>query len=187
MPPAFARAAPITFTVRLTPFSWLTDDGDATDDESKAVTFTAYPSPLTRERTAILSREHEQAGGLKAWQDIHDSRNRLLERVREQVRAAAWPKGQPEAKTLKEQQEQDRLFRETWATLHTDERRQWAALNDMADTIAFLAAWPVVLVSPASWKALADMEAPPEIVSAIRGAYYDACEEGRKGKQKPSG
>ena len=181
------RAAALVFVVPLSPFTFLGPDGEPVDTEADALRLTCYPAPLLREQVQIRMREHEQAGGLKAWQDLTDTRDRLLDVVRAQVMKLAWPDGQPKAANHVEQQAQDEAFRQAWIRNESPQLRQWGELNAMHDRIAFLAAWPCLLVSPAEWKNLDERDLTPGVLLAIQTAFARATEEGRKGKQKPSG
>jgi hypothetical protein len=149
----------------------------------QVTTFTFYRSPTVLERTRILGRMHELAGGLAAYVELQAALESTGEKVRRRLNAELWPDGRPETDDPAERKAQEVAFNAAWMVDATPTRAHWLHLRDIVDRWEFMAQWEVLAASvPPGWASVADVEADETMSTLLRTAFKEAFAEVDAGK-----
>jgi len=159
----------------------LTDDGE--DAQWFQVTTSVPPAAQLR----IERREHELAGGLKKFLDLHAGVEGAYKQLELQLASHIWPGGRPDRKTVEEAKAQSEAIEIAFRADDSQLKNGYESLMEMVGRISFLAAWPDIVVdAPSGWADLASKDMSRHVVQWMQSAYLEAVGDAVRGKTQPS-
>ncbi len=178
---------------------WLSDaglllEGAGAGAPEGAIRFEHYAAPTIYELGRIEEFQHDAAGGLAAWLDLHTGIERTRARVVEEIEAELWPPtptnqragrhtSRPEA-TGRAAGEHIRMLNEAWAKVDSKTMRGLQVMTNRMDRIIFCAEWRTLIHAPfPGWEDIGAREWPDYLVFVwVWKAWLSARQDARKGK-----